>query len=86
MTDATGAEWPHLCGRCSHSARVIGRAEQAARRAVIWPTYHVVSVPAITGVHGTIATEAWIFMKAIVFRERPHLPRFARSEEVIAPP
>jgi hypothetical protein len=44
-------------------------------RAVIWLTCHVVSVPAITGVHGTIATVAWIFMQAIVSRERTHMPQ-----------
>jgi hypothetical protein len=46
----------------------------AGRRALIWPTYHVVSVPAITGVHGTIASVPWIFMQAILSRERAHLP------------
>ena len=38
------------------------------------PTYHVVSVPAILGVHGTIASVPWIFMQAIEPRERAHMP------------
>jgi len=42
------------------------------------PTYHVVSVPAITGVHGTISSVAWIFMQAIVSLERTHMPLGAR--------
>ena len=36
---------------------------------------HVVSVPAIMGVHGMMASVACIFMQAIVFRERAHMPR-----------
>jgi hypothetical protein len=47
----------------------------AARRAVIWPTYHVVSVPAIMGAPGAIAIVPWIFMQVIVSRERAHMPR-----------
>jgi hypothetical protein len=41
--------------------------QNGGRPAVIYATYHVVSVPAITDVHGTIASVAWIFMQTIVF-------------------
>jgi len=51
----------------------------AGRRAVIWPTYHVVSVPAIMGAPSAIAIVPWIFMQAIVSRERAHMPHTARS-------
>ena len=51
----------------------------AVPRALIWPTYHVASVPAIMGVHGTIASLSWIFMQAIVPRERAHMPHRARA-------
>lgn len=40
-----------------------------------WRAYHVVSVPPIIGVPDTIASVACIFMQAIVFRERAHMPR-----------
>jgi hypothetical protein len=47
----------------------------AGRRAVIWSTYHVVSIPAIMGTPGAITIVPWIFMQAIVSRERAHVPR-----------
>jgi len=49
------------------------------QRRVIWSAYHVVCVPAIMGVHGTIASEPWIFMQATVSRKRTDLPRPVRS-------
>jgi hypothetical protein len=41
----------------------------AARRAVIWPIHHVASVPAIMGIHGTIASVPWILMQTVVSPE-----------------
>jgi hypothetical protein len=49
----------------------------------IWPTYHVVSFPAIMGVHGTIATMPWIFMQAIISRERAHMPPSGFGADVL---
>jgi hypothetical protein len=40
---------------------------------VICSTYHVVSVPAIMGVSGALAIVPWIFMQAIVSRQRAHM-------------
>jgi hypothetical protein len=42
---------------------------QAGRRALIWPIHHVASVPAIMGIHGTIASVPWIFMQTVVSPE-----------------
>src|SRR5215469_8515121 len=44
----------------------------AGRRALIWSACHFVCVPAIMGVHGTIASEPWIFIQGIASRERAH--------------
>jgi hypothetical protein len=51
----------------------------AGRRALIWPIYHVVSVPAIMGIHGTIASVPWIFMQSIVSPQCAHMPLGGRS-------
>jgi hypothetical protein len=37
------------------------------------PTCYVVSVPAIVGVHRTIAIVPWIFMQAIMSQKRAHI-------------
>jgi hypothetical protein len=56
-----------------------GRAQlarlTAGWRAVIWPTYLVVSVPVIIGIRGTLASEPRIFIQAIVPPERAHMPQ-----------
>jgi hypothetical protein len=44
----------------------------AGLRALIWPIHHVTSVPAIMGIHGTIASVPWIFMRTVVSPERVH--------------
>jgi hypothetical protein len=41
---------------------------------VIWPIHHVASVPAIMGIHGTIASVPWIFMQTVVSPERAQVP------------
>ena len=46
-----------------------GEHQKAARRAFIWPNYRLISVPAIIGVHGMIASVVCIFIQAIVSRE-----------------
>ena len=45
---------------------------------VIWPIHHVASVPAIMGVHGTIASVPWTFMHTVVSPECALLPRRER--------
>src|SRR5215469_5042429 len=50
----------------------------AGRRALIWSACHFVCVPAIMGVHGTTASEPWIFIQGIASRERAHMPLMAR--------
>jgi hypothetical protein len=45
------------------------------------PTHYIVNVPAIVGVHRTIAVVPGIFMQAIVSPERALMPRVARSSE-----
>jgi hypothetical protein len=37
--------------------------------------HHVVGVPIIMGVHGTMASVACIFIQATLYRERSHMPR-----------
>jgi len=44
-----------------------------------WPSYRVVSVPAIMSIHGTTASASWISMQTIVSQERAHMPHRVRA-------
>jgi hypothetical protein len=57
----------------------------AGRRAVIWPIHHVASVPAIMGIHETIASVSWIFMRTVVSPERAHMPHSGSSPSYQTP-
>jgi hypothetical protein len=45
----------------------------AGRRALIWPIRHVASVPAVMGIHGTIASVPWRSMQTVMPADRAHL-------------
>jgi hypothetical protein len=45
----------------------------AGRRTLIGPIYHVASVPAVMGIHGTIASVPWIFVQTVMPADRAHL-------------